>query len=103
MGVRRRGYDIAAYVRTYAADKAARDEALRVVELWKTDLARRARYLVVADDPGHSRGGQKSGSFPNAGRTGSILGRQATCLRRWRGLLALINCDHRAHRFKLPE
>jgi hypothetical protein len=26
-------------VRNYAADKAARDEALRVVELWKSDLA----------------------------------------------------------------
>jgi hypothetical protein len=39
MGIRRRGYDIAAFVRAYAADKAARDEATRVVELWNADLA----------------------------------------------------------------
>src|ERR1700674_3373186 len=39
MGVRTRGYDIAASLRSSAADVAARDEARRVVERWNATLA----------------------------------------------------------------
>jgi hypothetical protein len=38
MGVRTRGHDIAASLRTSAADEAARDEALRVIERWNRAL-----------------------------------------------------------------
>jgi hypothetical protein len=34
MGIRRRGYDLAAFVRAYAANQAAQDEAAQVVERW---------------------------------------------------------------------
>jgi hypothetical protein len=39
MGVRTRGHDIAASLRSSAADIAARDEARRVVERWNQSLA----------------------------------------------------------------
>jgi hypothetical protein len=39
MGIRTRGLDIAAYLRREAADKAARDEAVRVVERWNVAIA----------------------------------------------------------------
>ena len=39
MGVRRRTYDIAKYIRTTAADRAAMDAARRVVEWWNGELA----------------------------------------------------------------
>jgi hypothetical protein len=39
MGVRTRGHDIAASLRSGAADTAARDEARRVVERWNAALA----------------------------------------------------------------
>src|SRR6202521_761926 len=39
MGVRTRGYDIAASLRSSAADVAARDQARRVVERWNAALA----------------------------------------------------------------
>jgi hypothetical protein len=41
MGVRTRGLDIAAYLRREAADKAAREEALRIVERWNAAIAAR--------------------------------------------------------------
>ena len=39
MGVRTRGYDIAASLRSSAADVVARDQARRVVERWNAALA----------------------------------------------------------------
>jgi hypothetical protein len=39
MGIRTRGLDIAAYLRREAADKAAREEALRIVERWNATIA----------------------------------------------------------------
>jgi hypothetical protein len=39
LGVRTRGLDIAAYLRREAADRAARDEALCVVERWNSAVA----------------------------------------------------------------
>src|ERR1700730_11298021 len=38
MGARTRGHDLAAYLRNHAADQAARDEAMRVIERWSRDL-----------------------------------------------------------------
>jgi hypothetical protein len=38
MGVRTRGYDLAAYLRNHAADQAARDHAARVIERWNRAL-----------------------------------------------------------------
>ena len=34
MGVRTRGYDLAAYLRDHTADRAARHDATRVIERW---------------------------------------------------------------------
>src|ERR1700674_2728736 len=39
MGVRTRGYDLAAYLRSHAADQAARDDAMRVIERWNRAIA----------------------------------------------------------------
>jgi hypothetical protein len=39
MGVRTRGHDLAAYLRTNTADQAARDDAARVIERWNGALA----------------------------------------------------------------
>src|ERR1700680_3347610 len=39
MGVRTRGHDIAAGLRTSAADKEARDGAARVIDRWNTAIA----------------------------------------------------------------
>ena len=39
MGVRTRGYDLAAYLRNHAADQAAQDDAARVIDRWNRDLA----------------------------------------------------------------
>jgi hypothetical protein len=39
MGIRRRSYDIAAFVRNYTADAAARAEAVRTVERWNEHIA----------------------------------------------------------------
>jgi hypothetical protein len=39
MGVRTRGHDLAAYLQNHAADQAARDDAMRVIERWNRDLA----------------------------------------------------------------
>src|ERR1700730_6837646 len=39
MGVRTRGHDRAAYLRDHAADQAARDDAVRVIERWNRALA----------------------------------------------------------------
>jgi hypothetical protein len=39
MGIRRRGYDLAAFVRAYAANHAARAEAEGVVQRWNDAIA----------------------------------------------------------------
>src|ERR1700716_2527825 len=39
MGVRTRGHDLSAYLQNHAADQAARDDAMRVIERWNRDLA----------------------------------------------------------------
>jgi hypothetical protein len=39
MGIRRRGYDLAAFVRAYAANQASRDEAAGVVQRWHEAIA----------------------------------------------------------------
>jgi hypothetical protein len=44
MGVRTRGYDMSASLRSCAADVAARDEARRVVERWNRVLATRRTF-----------------------------------------------------------
>src|ERR1700680_2141140 len=54
MGVRTRGHDLAAYLQNHAADQAARDDAMRVIERWNRDLAgghtRRNRSIVCASE-----------------------------------------------------
>jgi hypothetical protein len=47
--------------------------------------------------------GRNQAAFQTRGEPGALSGARPLACARWRGLLALINRDHRAHCFKLPE
>jgi hypothetical protein len=76
MGIRRRGYDLAAFVRAYAANKIARDEASRIVQRWNDAIATGADIWHASGQKGVGRYGSffavRVRSFSSTGRPARI-------------------------------